>query len=86
MPQVWQSGKGAEWPPGGTKPRLGTPGVTICRGPAAPWDGLQGRAWMPPHGHTGGILANCSDRYSSPGRPGCRARPSGRALGPGLGL
>lgn len=78
MPQVWQSGKGAEWPPGGTEPRLGTPGVTTCLGPAAPWDGLQGGAWMSPHGHTGGILANCSDRYSSL----WRTRVQSATLGP----
>ena len=43
MPQVWQSGKGAEWPPGGTQPRLGDtrhdhlPGTCSTVGRAAGW-------------------------------------------------
>lgn len=55
MPQAWQSCKGAEWPPGAPSLTSGTPDMTACLGPAAPWDGLQGGAWMSPHGHTGDI-------------------------------
>lgn len=65
MPQVWQSGKGAEWPPGGTEPCLGDtrrdhlPGTCCTLGRAAGWGpGVTSRA----HGEHPRKL---HDKYSS---------------------
>ena len=65
MPRFGRVAKVQNGPQGAPSLASGTPGVTTCPGPAAPWDGLQGGARMSPHGHTGSIPANCSDKYSS---------------------